>query len=99
MFARGEITERECARLIGIQPVSVWRLKTRWLEFGDAIWIHTEILGERRKIKNKIGIKLPPITRFLLALRLLLSVMIAPITCIIPPCCAMNPERGRFGAD
>lgn len=40
MFARGEITEREYARLIGIAPFSVWRLKTRWLEFGDAIWIH-----------------------------------------------------------
>lgn len=40
MFARGEITERECARLIGIRPVSVWRLKNRWLKFGDAIWIH-----------------------------------------------------------
>ena len=40
MFARGEISERECARLIGIRPVSVWRLKNRWLKFGDAIWIH-----------------------------------------------------------
>ena len=40
MFARGEISERECARLIGIQPVSVWRLKKRYLKYGDAIWIH-----------------------------------------------------------
>ena len=40
MFARGEISERECARLVGIQPVSVWRLKMRWLESGDSIWIH-----------------------------------------------------------
>lgn len=40
MFARGEISERECARLIGIQPVSAWRLKMRWLKLGDAIWIH-----------------------------------------------------------
>ena len=40
MFARGEISERECARLIGIRPVSVWRLKSRWVQYGDAIWIH-----------------------------------------------------------
>ena len=40
MFARGEISERECARLIGIRPVSVWRLKSRWVKYGDAIWIH-----------------------------------------------------------
>jgi hypothetical protein len=50
MFARGEITERECARLIGIQPVSVWRLKMRYLQFGDAIWIHG---NTGRKPKNK----------------------------------------------
>lgn len=40
MFARGEISERKCAVLIGIRPVSVWRLKKRWLAFGDAVWIH-----------------------------------------------------------
>ena len=50
MFARGKISERECARLIGIQPVSVWRLKMRWLKFGDAIWIHG---NTGRKPKNK----------------------------------------------
>lgn len=40
MFARGEISERECARMIGIKPVSVWRLKKRYLRFGNAIWVH-----------------------------------------------------------
>lgn len=51
MFARGEISERECARLIGIQPVSVWRLKKRYLKYGDAIWIH----GNTGRIpKNKL---------------------------------------------
>lgn len=40
MFARGEISERKCAALIGIRPVSVWRLKKRWLASGDAVWIH-----------------------------------------------------------
>ncbi|UTC66031.1 MULTISPECIES: ISNCY family transposase [unclassified Treponema] len=51
MFARGEITERECARLCRIQPVSVWRLKKRYLAFGDAAFIHG---NTGRKPKNKI---------------------------------------------
>ena len=51
MFARGEITERECARLVGITPVSAWRLKNRYLRFGDAAFIH----GNTGKTpKNKI---------------------------------------------
>lgn len=40
MFARGEITERECARRIGITPMSAWRLKNRYLRYGDAAFIH-----------------------------------------------------------
>lgn len=40
MFARGEISERECARLIGITPMSAWRLKNRYLQFGNAVFIH-----------------------------------------------------------
>lgn len=40
MFARGEISERNAARAIGIRPVSVWRLKNRYLRFGDAAFIH-----------------------------------------------------------
>ena len=38
MFARGEITER--TRLVGITLVSAWRLKNRYLRFGDAAFIH-----------------------------------------------------------
>lgn len=38
MFARGEISERECARLIGITPMSAWRLKNRYLQFGKFIY-------------------------------------------------------------
>lgn len=40
MFAVGKISERECARKIGIKPVSVWRLKKRYLQFGNAAFIH-----------------------------------------------------------
>ena len=40
MFARGEITQRECAKLCKIRSVSVWRLKKRYLELGDATFIH-----------------------------------------------------------
>ncbi|WP_147613002.1 ISNCY family transposase [Treponema pectinovorum] len=40
MFARGEISERACAKKIGIQPVSAWRLKNRYVKFGDKIFIH-----------------------------------------------------------
>ena len=50
MFARGEITERECARRCKIQPVSAWRLKNRYLELGDAAFIHG---NTGRKPKNK----------------------------------------------
>ena len=49
-FARGEITERECARQCGIAPVSAWRLKNRYLELGDTIFIHG---NKGRKTKNK----------------------------------------------
>lgn len=40
LFARGKITERECAKLIGITPMSAWRLKKRYLQYGNAIFIH-----------------------------------------------------------
>lgn len=40
MFARGEISERECARRIGVAPVSVWRMKKRYIKYGDAAFIH-----------------------------------------------------------
>ena len=50
MFARGEITERECARRCKIHPVSAWRLKNRYLELGDAAFIHG---NTGRKPKNK----------------------------------------------
>jgi hypothetical protein len=50
-FARGEITERECARQCGIEPASAWRLKNRYLELGDAAFIHG---NTGRKPKNKI---------------------------------------------
>jgi len=40
MFARDKITERECARLCKIQPVSAWRLKNRYLQCGEAAFIH-----------------------------------------------------------
>ena len=40
MFASGKISERECALLIGIEPVSAWRLKNRYLQFGEAAFIH-----------------------------------------------------------
>ena len=51
MFARGEITERECAKLCKIQPVSAWRLKNRYLKLGDNAFIHG---NKGRKPKNKI---------------------------------------------
>ena len=51
MFARGEISERECAQRIGITPMSAWRLKNRYLQFGDAAFIN----GNTGKTpKNKI---------------------------------------------
>lgn len=50
-FARCEITERECARQCGIEPASAWRLKNRYLELGDAAFIHG---NTGRKPKNKI---------------------------------------------
>lgn len=50
MFARGEITERECARLCKIRPVSAWRLKNRYLKLGNVAFIHG---NKGRKPKNK----------------------------------------------
>ena len=50
MFARGEITMRECARCCKIQPVSAWRLKNRYLELGNAAFIHG---NKGRKPSNK----------------------------------------------
>ena len=50
MFARGEITERECAKRCKIQPVSAWRLKNRYLQLGDGAFIHG---NKGRKPKNK----------------------------------------------
>jgi len=50
MFARGEITERECARRCKIRPVSAWRLKNRYLQLGDGAFIHG---NKGRKPKNK----------------------------------------------
>lgn len=38
--ASGQISVRKCARLIGIAPYSVTRLKKRFKEMGDAIWVH-----------------------------------------------------------
>ena len=51
MFARGEITERECARRCKIQPVSAWRLKNRYLQLGDGAFIHG---NKGQTPKNKI---------------------------------------------
>lgn len=51
LFAQGKISERECARLIGIQPVSAWRLKERFLKEGYACFEHK---NKGRKPKNKI---------------------------------------------
>jgi len=50
MFARGEITMRECARCCKIQPVSAWRLKNRYLKLGDNAFIHG---NKGRKPVNK----------------------------------------------
>lgn len=51
LFAEGKISERECARLIGIQPMSAWRLKERFLKEGYACFEHK---NKGRKPKNKI---------------------------------------------
>ena len=40
MFAAGTLSERKTARLCGITPLSAWRLKERYLQYGDAVWIH-----------------------------------------------------------
>ena len=40
LCAERKISVRKCAGKIGIAPFSVWRLTKRYLEFGDAIWIH-----------------------------------------------------------
>ena len=50
MFARGEITMRECARCCKIQPISAWRLKNRYLKLGDNAFIHG---NKGRKPVNK----------------------------------------------
>lgn len=50
MFARGEISERECARRCEIAPVSALRLKKRYLALGYAAFIHG---NTGRKPKNK----------------------------------------------
>ena len=50
MFARGEITERDCARRCNISHVSVWRLKKRYMKLGDAAFIHG---NTGRKPSNK----------------------------------------------
>ena len=51
LFAQGKISERDCARLIGIQPVSAWRLKERFLKEGYACFEHK---NKGRKPKNKL---------------------------------------------
>lgn len=40
MCARGEISSAECARLVGIEPRSVRRLKARYARHGDSVFIH-----------------------------------------------------------
>ena len=40
LCAAGKISVRKCAAKIGIAPFSVQRLKKRYLQFGDAIWVH-----------------------------------------------------------
>ena len=57
MFARGEITERECARLCKIRPVSAWRLKNRYLKFGDAAFIHGNKGRTPKNKKYNYGVK------------------------------------------
>ena len=41
---------RKAAKLIGIEPVSVWRLKERYLKHGETAFIHG---NTRRTPKNK----------------------------------------------
>ena len=43
LFAFGKITERECAKLIGITPMSAWRLKQRFLKYGESVFLSTAI--------------------------------------------------------
>lgn len=50
MAARGEVSQRQAAALIGITQMSVWRLKERWLKHGDAVWTHG---NTGRRPKNK----------------------------------------------
>ena len=40
MLARGELTQRKAAEIIGIRQISVWRLKERYLKYGEAAFIH-----------------------------------------------------------
>lgn len=40
MVAAGKLSQRKAAALIGIKQVSVWRLKNRYLQYGDKIWTH-----------------------------------------------------------
>ena len=51
LFAFGKITERECAKLIGITPMSAWRLKQRFLKYGESVFIHG---NTGRQAVNKI---------------------------------------------
>lgn len=40
MVARGELTRRKAAEIIGVRQMSVWRLKERYLKYGEAAFIH-----------------------------------------------------------
>ena len=48
LVASGKLSVRKAAKLIGITPVSVWRLKNRYLEKGELIWTH----GNKGKIPH-----------------------------------------------
>lgn len=48
LVACGKLSVRKAAKLIGIAPISVWRLKKRYLEKGELIWIH----GNKGKIPH-----------------------------------------------
>jgi len=50
LCAAGKLSVRKCAALVGIAPFSAWRLKQRYLESGDSIWIHG---NTGRKPRNK----------------------------------------------
>lgn len=50
LCAAGEISVRKCAKIIGIAPYSVTRLKARYKQYGNAIFIHG---NTGRKPQNK----------------------------------------------